>query len=228
MKIMGILFLFAWMQGSLAHADLMTDFDSLGGNQAIYQKAKDLEPDQKVEIVQNRVVDLSKRSEISPQYSRVLGGNTYVQTQALDLSYQFHFTPRWSAGVKGSYYFNELTKEGRALIDADATPEYVPEVDHAKYQWMVEGNWYPIYGKMNVLDLGIAHYDIYALLGAGQVTLKSGATPTYEAGIGFAVWLSQHLTSRLEVRYQTYNSQSLKGSTQNNLTETSLSMGYLL
>ena len=89
-------------------------------------------------------------------------------------------------------------------------------------------NFYPIYGKMNLYDLGIVHFDIYALGGYGNIDLRSGTTSTYTAGGGFGMWFSQHLTSRLEARYQNYQAERFNGKQNMDLTVLSLQIGYLL
>ena len=58
--------------------------------------------------------------------------------------------------------------------------------------------------------------------------LRSGTKPTYTAGGGLGMWFSQHLTSRLEARYQTYQAERFSGTQKMDLTVLSLQIGYLL
>ncbi|MEM7646476.1 MAG: hypothetical protein AAF203_06180 [Pseudomonadota bacterium] len=57
-----------------AFADIMKDFDSLGGNDVLINRAKVLQPDKNVKVVQNRTVDRRWRNEFSAGYSNVMGG----------------------------------------------------------------------------------------------------------------------------------------------------------
>lgn len=209
---------------------LLKDFDTLGGNDVLLDKARALNPDATISIVQDRVVSRRKRLELSPEIAGVFGGDAYNSTTMYGINAHYHFTPRWSAGVKYLYDTNSLTKEGRFLIeDTSVTGTgVIPQIDYPKSELMALINWYPIYGKMNLHDLGVAHFDIYAIGGAGQIQLNSGGTMTYTAGGGIGVWWSKHLTTRAELRYQTYEAQRYTGATRMNLTVAGLQVGYLL
>lgn len=229
--------------GISASADVMEDFSTLGGNDVLLERAQRLNPEQTIEIVQDRVVNRRNRSEIALDASAHVGGDAYTSTQGLGLMYQYHFSPRFSLGVKGAYYFNSLRDEGRYVIDkaleaeaaaSDKTKEelkslgLIPELDWPKYSYYLVGNYYPIYGKMNIFNAAIAQYDVYALAGVGQVELRHGPSPAYTAGMGFGLWMSQHLASRLEVRWETWEAQRLSGKETMNMTALGLTMGYFL
>lgn len=213
------------------------DFDSLGGNQPIYDRAKAMSSEKNVSIVQNRVVDRNKRVELAPEFSGTFGGDSYNRTKSLGLNAHYHFNPRWSIGARYEYSFNTLTPEGKAMVD-DAIADYnanpgsptapFPSIDFPKSQMMAFVNWYPFYGKLNLMDKGIAHFDIYGILGAGQVQLNSGSTNTYTGGMGVGFWINRNITSRMEMRYQTYNTKSFDVSKKLDLAVTSLQVGYLL
>lgn len=209
---------------------LLKDFDTLGGNDVLLDKARALNPDSTISIVQDRVVSRRKRVELSPEVAGVFGGDAYNSTTMYGINAHYHFTPRWSVGVKYLYDTNKLTKEGQFLIDDTSVTGtgVIPQIDYPKSELMALVNWYPIYGKMNLYDLGVAHFDIYLLGGAGQVQLNSGGTSTYTAGGGLGVWWSKHLTTRAELRYQTYEAQRYTGAVRMNLTVAGLQIGYML
>lgn len=213
-----------------ARAELMKDFDSLGGNEALIEKAKVLQPEKSEYIVQNRTVDRRNRVEIAPEFTSVMGGDAYLRTQMMGMNAHYHITPRWSAGVKYGYMANQLRPEGENLItDTTVTGKaFIPAIDYPKQEILALINWYPIYGKMNLLEKGVLHFDLYLLAGAGQIELKSGNKTTYTAGTGIGMWFSQHLTSRLEFRYQNYKATNYTGENNMDLTLASLQMGYLL
>lgn len=211
-------------------ADLMKDFDTLGGNDVLLEKAKALNPEAQIRIVQDRVVSRRRRVEISPEFSSVLGGDAYNMTSNLGLNAHYHFTPQWSVGLKYSYSFNQLRQEGEYLINdvSVSGKAQIPQIDFPKQQAQLVVNWYPIYGKMNLYDLGVVHFDIYALAGGGQIELKSGMTTSYTAGGGIGLWVSQHLSTRFELRYEGYTAKRYTGDTNMNTTVAGIQIGYML
>jgi outer membrane immunogenic protein len=206
-------------------SEILKDFDSLGGNKDLAIKAKALEPELKMQIVQDRIVNRHKRWEITPTFANVMGGDAYVKTQTAGLGVFFHMTPRWSLSANYNYNFNQMSSEGQYVIDSF---HRIANIDYAKTSYLGEIQWYPIYGKFNLLEAAIVHFDIYGLAGTGRVQLKEKSAPMYTAGAGIGFWLSQHLTTRLEFLYQTYNSERETGQKKMDLTLISLGMGYLL
>ena len=213
-----------------AMAEIMEDFDSLGGNNVLLEKVKDMNPDTNVSIVQDRVVSRRNRFEISPEFSSVVGGDAYNATRNVGINLNYHINPHWSVGAKYEKAYNKLTNEGQDMVNQAEKNSggQVPDIDYPKQSYMAMVNFYPIYGKMNLYDLGIVHFDIYALGGYGNIDLRSGTTSTYTAGGGFGMWFSQHLTSRLEARYQNYQAERFNGKQNMDLTVLSLQIGYLL
>jgi outer membrane beta-barrel protein len=211
-------------------SELLKDFDTLGGNDVLLEKAKALNPDATIRVVQDRVVSRRKRMEIAPEYSNVLGGDSYNMTHNVGFNAHYHFTPQWSLGVKYNYSFNQLRPEGKFLIEdgAGAGQPIIPDIDYPKSQALALISWYPVYGKMNLYDLGVAHFDVYAIFGGGQIDLKSGSTATYTAGGGVGLWVSQHLSTRFEMRYQTYRASRYTGPVEMHTTVAGIQVGYLL
>ncbi|MCB0351619.1 MAG: outer membrane beta-barrel domain-containing protein [Bdellovibrionales bacterium] len=238
-KLLIIAALFTFSGNSRAD-DIMKDFDSLGGNDVLLERAQALSPEIQTKVVQNRIVDLNKRFEIAPETSAVLGGDSYTSTWLAGVDARFHINPRWSIGLKYGHAFNEYTDEGKNLIN-NPTPikngsgsivgyaPNIPAVDYIKQQGFLTVNWSPIYGKMNMFDLGVVHFDMYAIAGAGQIELNSGPTSSYTAGGGIGLWISKHLTSHFEVRYQNYEAQRYPDKKDPmDLTIGSFQIGYLL
>lgn len=213
--------------GSLAAnaADILKDFDSLGGNEALIDRAKLLQPDKKINIVQNRVVSRRWRHEFSPTYTNIIGGDSYLNTQSVGMEYHLHINPQWAVGAGYFSAYNQLSKEGEFLIANEAL---VPDIDEPKDGYDIFVNYHPIYGKFNFFNLGVVHFDMYALAAFGNVTLKSGATSTYSVGGGIGFWFSQYLTSRFEVRERFYEAQRFDRSIDMDVTVASISIGYLL
>lgn len=222
-----------------AAASTSTDaeFDSLGGNQVILDRARALEPDQKISIVQNRTVSRRNRVELAPEFSGTFGGDTYSRTRSLGMNVNYHFNPRWSVGVKYSYSFNDLTPEGEAMVDAAAadyqknpskpSAQYAV-LDYPKTEMLGLVNWYPFYGKMNLMDMAVAHFDFYFVGGAGQVELLSGPTSTYTGGAGVGFWINNNFSTRMEMRYQNYTAKYFDKTKDMDLAVASVQMGWML
>lgn len=191
--------------------DLSGKMDALGANKDLMKKARAIDPHNRVRVVQNREVDRYWRVELGLNYGMATGGDPYVNTDILGGQMDFHITPRWSLGARYYNSNNNLNSEGKKVFEAAEAEAAAgnnnfrrPGVDYAKDTWLVVGNWYPIYGKMNLFDVTVSQFDVYLLGGAGQVNLESGSAPTYTAGLGFGVWFTQHFASRLEARWQGY------------------------
>ncbi len=211
--------------------NVQDDLNSLGGNKDLIKKAKQMNPNNKVRIVQKREVDRNLRFEVGGSFGVVAGGDPYVNTDNLGFNLDFHITPRWSIGARYYQSSNALSREGKRLADeAQKNPDsnVFDSTDYAKDTYMGVINWYPIYGKLNLFDLTVAQFDIYALAGYGQIQLASGSTDTITAGGGVGIWLSQHFSTRLEARYQSYSDQPISGSRPLDLTVLSMSIGLLL
>jgi outer membrane beta-barrel protein len=207
-----------------AHADVMKDFDGLGDNKELFDKAKALHPEMEVTVVQKRIVERRNRFEVAPEFATYVAGDAYTNTYGYGLNGHFHITPRWSIGAKYTYFTNKLNEEGLNLIKEGN----IPDVDFPKSNLIGMLNFYPIYGKMNMFGLGITHFDVYGSLGAGSIELRSGNSVVLNAGAGIGFWWSQHFTSRFEVRYQTYEALRIDGPVDINNMIVSLQMGYLL
>lgn len=209
------------------------DLKGLGGNRDLILKARALDPNNKVKVVQNRLVERTNRVEVGLLLGGVAGGDSYLTTTNRGLRLDYHFTPRWSLGV--SYYQsqNDLTNEGRRAMSAAAEARQSnqnflrPDIDFVRDTTLAVLNWYPIYGKLNLFNWAIAHFDIYALIGGGQVRLSNSQTETYTAGAGVGLWITKHLSARLEGRYQTYRDQIVSGERTLDLTVFTAGVGVL-
>lgn len=218
-------------------ADTTSDFESLGGNRVLLDKAKALNPETEITIVQDRIVSRTRRLEIAPEVSGTFGGDTYSRTRGISLNLNYHINPRWSLGAKYSQNYNQLTPEGEALANRAyaqflADPQNpnarIPELDYPLNDAYATVSWYPIYGKMNLLDKGVAHFDLYLLAGYGQVTLKSGPTGSSTAGAGIGMWWTNQMSTRIEMRYQGYKAKYSTGDLNLDLAVASVQMGWLL
>jgi outer membrane immunogenic protein len=214
MKNLKLIFIIASLLSAQAFAgkvNLKKDIDSLGEDQAVVERAKQLDPKNKVQVVQNRAVDRNSRFEIGVDYGLVGGGDSYLKSQNFGGNLDFHITPRWSVGLRYNSYINTLTSEGQQVYATALAQQNLgrggvqtPSIDSPVDSELLVVDWYPIYGKLNLFDW-IPHFDIYTLIGYGKTTtLINGMSDTYAAGGGVGLWLTNFLAWRIEARYETY------------------------
>jgi outer membrane immunogenic protein len=209
------------------------DFSTLGDNQVFVDRVQNMDAERKVRIVQNRIVDLNNRVEVSIGYGmNGGGGDSYVTTENLAGQLDFHFSPRWAIGLRYEKYYNELSKEAeaqyqRASADVTGTQKF-PDIDLPLSSALATVTFSPIYGKLNLFDLNVAHFDIYTVVGGGQIELRSGSSTVYTGGLGMSVWLSQHFSTRLEARYESYKDLLKTEEREQGVTKVMATIGFLL
>ncbi len=217
-------------------SSLKSDFATLGDNQEITERVKNLDSQQKVRIVQNRLVDRNLRFELGLGYGFLSGADSYVKTQDIGGLLEFHINPKWSLGARYQKSYNALTSEGRnqydraqsaQQADAGSTQSFVG-IDYPVESSFATISFYPIYGKLNLFDASVAHFDLYAIAGYGRIKLSSGTSDAYTGGGGVGLWLSKHWSSRLEVRYQSYKDLLTAEKRNQNSVEAMALIGFLL
>ena len=220
-----------------AFAQASRDLEALGDQRAADRAAR-LDARTRVAVVQGRTVDRHWRVETGMNYGGVAAGDSYLNTANLGFQADLHINPQWSVGARYSKAFNSLTNEGESRFASGVnTNTYsVPQISYPEDTIMGVVNWYMMYGKINFFDIKSVQFDIYSLAGYGQIkttsTLNgqtnSGWSNTYTAGGGVGFWLSQHITSRFELRYQGYQDQVYTGARNLNLIVGSVGIGVLL
>jgi outer membrane beta-barrel protein len=210
---------------------LPTNLGTLGGNEALMRKAEALEGTNRVTIVQKRAVERDYRLELGVLGAYGSNGNTYITTQQTGFLLDFHINPRFSIGARFNDITSKLTSEGVRLFETarDRGVNYsIPEIDYPLESRFLTLTYYPLYGKINLLDWTVIQFDLYTSLGMGETTLKSGASPTGNLTLGLAFWLHRHITSRMELSYETYEDRLYTGPRQLNNYSASFGMGFLL
>ena len=124
-----------------------------------------------------------------------------------------------------------LTAEGRRIFDnfeSNPATSKTQAVDYPLSSTLAVASFYPLYGKINWFDKATTQFDFYVLAGAGQMELESGPTPTWTAGGGIGMWLAKNFSSRLEVRYQSYEDEIYTGTRPQGMVVSAFSIGILL
>jgi outer membrane beta-barrel protein len=218
-------------------ADEVQEIDSFGGNEALYMKARALNPQVEKEVIQSRFMNRTNRVEFAPEFNGVFGGDSYNKTTNAGVNLHYHINPKWSVGVRYNYSFNSLTPEGKSMIEkADQAaaanpkdPQYLyPQVVYPKSSTVGMVNWYPIAGKLSFGSWGVAHFDTYLSGGYGTIDLSTGSSPMTSLGLGFGFWVSPHVTTRLEYRAQAYKAEYYGRSENMTTNVASVQMGWML
>jgi outer membrane beta-barrel protein len=215
--------------------DLEKYFDSLGSNKALLKRARMLDPENRVRIVQNRYVPRDLRLELGLNYGIVSGGDTYINTHNVGASLDFHINPHWSLGVRYYQSNNELTPQGQGVFEEEQKRRNqrleggnIFDVDYPLTTVLGVINWYPLYGKLNLFDQGISQFDVYLVAGGGQVVTENTSSPAYTFGGGLSIWISKHFSTRLEVRYQKHQDEVYDGARDIQSTIFTGSIGWIL
>lgn len=233
LAVAGLIAVLAMTSG--AQAQVSKDLSGLGSNGDSRKRAARLENRSRVSLVQNRTVSRDMRFELGASFAPVAAGDSYLYTQYTGVNLDFHLNPKFSVGVRYAGATNQLTNEGQnqfnnaqAMKNSGNLDYRVPDIDQPVNSLMGVMNWYMTYGKINLFDMSIVQFDIYSLAGLGQVKLQSGSAMTWTAGGGIGFWLNQHLTTRFELRYQTYQDQVYSGPRDLNLVVANFGIGALL
>lgn len=218
-----------------ANAGVSKDLESLGGNRAVEERAGRLSSTSQSAVVQGRSVDRNNRIEIAGMYAPLASGNSFLYTQTAGAQLDYHIVPQFSLGVRYEQAFNSLTPEGKQNLDVarrqqstTGTYDGYADIDYPDRSIMGTASWYMFYGKMNFFDVRVIQFDIYSIGGAGQMTTSRNQSLTWTAGGGIGFWLTNHLTSRFELRYQTYKDKPYTGERDLNLIVANFAFGVLL
>lgn len=219
---------------SAAQINSKEDIDSLGGNKELLEMAEKVKSSSRSRIVQERIVDRHNTLELGLSYGNTFSGDSYLKTQSWGLAADYHLTPRWSLGARYYDFGNSLTNEGKRIFN-EARATYaaggranIVDVDYPLNATMAVINWYPIYGKTSFLDMGITQFDIYLLAGGGTLSLSSGNTSVLTTGLGLGAWITKHLSSRAEIRYQKYDDKIITGTRSLDTVVGSIGLGWIL
>jgi len=232
----------ALVAASHAYGDVSSELEALGSSGQVRERASRLESRTRVSIVQGRAVDRNWRLELGTSYGGAAFGDSYLNTQNLGANVDLHITPKVSIGVRYAKAFNQLTAEGKNRLEqaraanANTGDDTIPQISYPDEQVMGVLDWYMTYGKINLFDWKTVQFDIYSLAGYGQIKIdtRSGGqelsewTGTWTAGGGIGFWLSQHFTTRFELRYQNYSDRQYAGSRDLNVVVGTFGLGVLL
>lgn len=209
--------------------------NTLGSEELLLEKAKPSIPANTYRVIQKRVIDRENRFEFAGLLGGVSGGDSYYNTRSAGVQGEFHFSHRWSLGARYQWNANGLTPEGKRMYEGALTApgNGAPEITWPTSSAIATISFYPLYGKMSWFESTVSYFDFYMLVGGGVTQtsnpwLGQSQSPIYTAGLGMGMWWTQYLTSRIEIRFQSYNDQLTTGSRRIENANLSFAFGFLL
>lgn len=236
LKTLSILLIVSAVSSSAFAQKSSKALQSLGTQESLMEKAQPAVPANTYRVVQRRAINMDYVSEFSASAGAVNGGDSYYRSKTLGLQYDFHFNRWFSIGARHTFFYNDLTPEGKNRADiAQAADDvsfgagYWPQMDYPISQTLGTINFYPLYGKMSWFESTVSYFDFYVMAGGGTYRLRSGSTGVGTAGMGLGMWWTQNVSSRIEVRYQQYNDMlTWKDPRRVENTVAMFSMGFML
>ena len=179
-------------------------------------------------VVQNRTYTKERKLEVG-----LLGGivstDPFLTVDTLGFDIGYHFNEYWSWHLLG---FKDYVSSSSALTTLQAGQK---QANTNPPYWFVgsEGEASLLYGKLSIFGTAIIYYDMHALLGTGLTSTESGNYFTPMAGIGQSVFITQHISLRLDYRLMVYKENIVEKEITNQLgqvvgTRTNLSNAVVL
>ena len=175
-------------------------------------------------VVNTRYSSLNKRHEVSFLGANNFNADSHIYTRQAGLAYRFHFNQKWSAGLRRSEYFNEMTDAGKRLFDEQ---RILPDVDYAKSSQEIFASYNTIYGKLRFSKNSVVYFDQYVSLGYGTVDLASTEENLYSLDLGFAFWMGKNMSARLGIKNEFYVQNERLGDRDVRNAMGYVSLGYL-
>ena len=126
----------------------------------------------------------------------------HLKVQQGAATYRYHLNASWSFGLIYTRYNNELTREGRTLLNDE---QILPDTDYAINAQEIFASYNTIYGKLRWSRERVVYFDQYIALGLGQVELASGKTNNVFLDLGVAFWLGKQASVRFGLKNEGYN-----------------------
>lgn len=178
----------------------------------------------KLYVVNTRYSSLDKRHEVSLMGANNFNSDSHILSRQASLAYRFHWNQKWSAGLRYSSYFNELSDPGKTLFKER---EILPDNDYAKSSKDAFVSYNTMYGKLRFSKDTLVYFDQYVSLGYGKVELASTEENVYLADLGFAFWIGRNMSARLGLRNEFYIQNRLTGDQSVHNAMGYVSFGYM-
>lgn len=151
--------------------------------------------------VQSRYVPLRHRHEISLAGGKNFNTDSFVNSHNIDLGYRFYLSNRWFLGLSGSYVFNDWSKGGDRLIQAqDVNNSQLADVAFARYRADLLAGYHLFYGKFRLSMDQVFYFDHYVAAGPGYVDWVLGNQFGAVAETGLVFWFGRNMSLRFSVK----------------------------
>ncbi|MEE2670243.1 MAG: outer membrane beta-barrel domain-containing protein [Bdellovibrionota bacterium] len=219
-KILAILLVLGSSQ-SFAEQDLSQKLESLN---IPSDKVTPLLSEEDLYAVNERYSSLNKRFELTLFGAHDFAADPHLDTKQSGLTARFHYNSRWSAGLRYTEYFNQLTPSGKALFEEK---QLLPDSDFALKSSEGFINFNTVYGKVRLTKDTIVYFDQYIALGYGNISLSRGEVQMYTAHLGLSFWVGKNMSARFGVKNEFYAQKKVNGDDNVHNAMGYLEIGYL-
>ena len=177
----------------------------------------------KVPPIAGQLFRKSGRTELTLSFDTSLNDAFYTK-YFLGVKADYHFTEHWDVGIEAQGGLTVQTSSAVVCTAAagctNATTEMMRQVP-GKIRWIVgaQGEWSPIYGKLDALSESVAHMDLSLIAGPDLIAYdevlstaqaQAGAPATLtkiggHVGLGMRFFVSERWAVRLEFKDYLYS-----------------------
>jgi outer membrane beta-barrel protein len=119
---------------------------------------------QKISIVQNRLIDPTERYQVGLNLGTI-ERRDFTVTNFVSIHLRHHYNRKWAWEILKATFSS--TSSSTLLTDVEKYSPYPVDAKRSSLQLSSSLVMTPIYGKYTWWDQSIAHFDVYAKLGAG-------------------------------------------------------------
>ncbi len=192
----------------------------------------------RAQIIQNRLYSVAHKFEFGLLGSYV-ATDPFLSVKSYGFSLGYHLNETWA--INGIYWKDSVSPSQALNVFQSSNGFTVNTVNPVSF-YGGEIQFSPIYGKLNVLDMSIVHFDLHLSAGAGERKTDSGTYLAFMAGIGQQIFLTSWLTLGVDFRLLKFSQDirekvvspnvpnplgSVIGNTSETSSVTTLSMNFL-
>lgn len=149
-------------------------------------------PLEKLYVVQDRHVDLTKSWMLLAGVGTNVNPNIYLDTNETNLTVRYNFNNTFFAQVDGAKMSSELTHSGERIYRNDGI---YPDTSFVKSRYGAAAGLNLMYGKVRVTKEFVFYFDQFFTIGLGSIEqsngLKTTKSPTITADAGLSFGLGK-------------------------------------
>lgn len=188
----------------------------------------------RLKVVQTYPIERARRFELGVRYGYQYSGDVYSMSQGLGVNAGYNINQYVGVLLDYNQYVSKLTQEGTNLKNNDipnrlpAGREFVIDVDSIKSSLHGSLVFYPMNGKLNLMDRKTLYFDPYISAGYGVVNTQRSSSNSIQATGGLSFYLTRGMSLKIENRFMTYETQGVAGKSRINSNQFGMMLGVLL